>query len=526
MKESKDVERLYQNYIRYQSGDKTALDEVFIEVGKKVGETKRIVELEEEYKLSHTENVLDVELVENEIEYRRKNRKLKVVFSFLCLNNMVRKAKYEYSKNGIFTGYENGKKMNFHGYKKFHSGKYDTFELEEEMQEIVIKLFQGKLSGSNTDIVDGRTLLENIKYYLTIQIGKYNELLCKNVSETYVDAETGEELSRFDRYSETCWLQSKGRVSRLLLYADALKWLRKNNIHNLFNTTSFDIHAIIDATLKNEHVFEQGKNGGLRLQKQKELRNIIHRTECRDIEEKNISSDLKLVEQRFIDHLLYSLDYYIGKAPENNGSYERESNRYLYKYETEAYSKIFSRERMTLYEICHAYIDNFIGVNECLVMLQKYEDIMFPILMGERGIKKYDMINLLTMNDDVVSEDFNIVLQNIVNTIMNKFDREEAEKIDCYFKQYEVERKEFPKGYKYWEAELLKNEMKIKMWSGEDIKNPIRYKISRDCLLVFEGYQNYYFFDCGNKKCYTLIKDKRIISKSDEKHKIIFHKIA
>lgn len=341
-----------------------------------------------------------------------------------------------------------------------------------------------------------------------------------------MDAETGEELSRFDQYSETCWLQSKGQVSRLLLYTDALKWLRKNNIHNLFNTTSFDIHAIIDTILKNECVFEEGKKGGLRLQKQKELRNIIYRTECRNIEEKNISSDLKLMEQRFIDHLLYSLDYYIGKAPENNGSYERESNRYLYKYETEAYSKMFSSERMTLYEICHAYNDNFIGDNECLEMLQKYEDIIFPILTKEKGIKKYDMINLLTMNYDVVSEDFYTVLQNIVNTIMNKFHREETEKTGYFFKQYGVERKKFAKEYKYWEAELLKSEMQIKLWSGEDIKNPVRYKIDRNCLLVFEGYQNYYFFNCDNKKYYPLIKDKRVISKSDKNHKIIFYKIA
>lgn len=526
MKESKDVERLYQNYIRYQSGDKSALDEVFMEVGKKAGETKRIVELEEEYKLSHTENVLDAGLVENEIGYRRKDRKLKVVFSFPCLNNMVRKAKYEYSKNGIFTGYENGKKINSNGYKKFHSGKYDTFELEEEVQEIVIKLFQGKLSESNIKIIDGVSLLGNIKHYLSIKMEKRNKILCKNVPEIYMDAETGEELSRFDQYSETCWLQSKGQVSRLLLYTDALKWLRKNNIHNLFNTTSFDIHAIIDTILKNECVFEEGKKGGLRLQKQKELRNIIYRTECRNIEEKNISSDLKLMEQRFIDHLLYSLDYYIGKAPENNGSYERESNRYLYKYETEAYSKMFSSERMTLYEICHAYNDNFIGDNECLEMLQKYEDIIFPILTKEKGIKKYDMINLLTMNYDVVSEDFYTVLQNIVNTIMNKFHREETEKTGYFFKQYGVERKKFAKEYKYWEAELLKSEMQIKLWSGEDIKNPVRYKIDRNCLLVFEGYQNYYFFDCDNKKYYPLIKDKRVISKSDKNHKIIFYKIA
>lgn len=520
------MERLYQNYVRYQSGDKSALDEVFMEVGKKVGETNRIVELEEEYKLSHTENVLDAGLVENEIYQKQKDRKLKVRFSFPCLNDMVRKAKYEYSKNGIFTGYENGKKINSRGYKKFHSGKYDTFELEEEMQEIVIKLFQGKLSGSNIKIIDGVSLLDNIKYYLSIEMEKRNKILCKNIPEIYVDTETGEELSRFDQYSETLWLQSKSQISRLLLYADALKWLRKNNIHNLFNTTSFDIHAIIDTILKNKYVFEEGKNGGLRLKKQKELRNIIHRTECRNIEEKNISSDLKLMEQRFIDYLLYSLNYYIGKAPKNNGSYEKKSIRYLYKREEESYSKMFSREKMTLYEICHAYKYNIIGGNECLEMLQKYEDIVVPILMEEKGMKKYDMINLLTMNNDIISEDFSIVLQNIVNTIMNKFHKEEIGEIDCFIKQYEVERKKFTKGYKCWEAELLKSEMKIKLWSGEDIKNPVRYKIERNCLLVFEGYQNYYFFDCDNKKCYPLIKDKRVISKSDKNHKIIFYKIA
>ncbi len=92
MKKSKDVEDLYQNYVRYQLGDKSALDEVFVEVGKKVGDINRIVELEEEYKLSHTENVLDAGLVQNEIDCRRNDRKLKVVFSFPCLNDIVRKA--------------------------------------------------------------------------------------------------------------------------------------------------------------------------------------------------------------------------------------------------------------------------------------------------------------------------------------------------------------------------------------------------------------------------------------------------
>lgn len=81
------MERLYKNYIRYQSGDKIALDEVFMEVGKNVSETNRIVELEEEYKLSHVDNVLDAGLVQDEIHYRRNDRKLKVVFS--CVTRRI-----------------------------------------------------------------------------------------------------------------------------------------------------------------------------------------------------------------------------------------------------------------------------------------------------------------------------------------------------------------------------------------------------------------------------------------------------
>lgn len=524
MKKSEDVERLYQNYIRYQSGDKSALDEVFMEVGKKVGETKRIVELEEEYKLSHTENVLDAGLVQDEIQYRRNDRKLKVAFSFPCLKDMVRRAKYDYSKKGIFTGYENGKKIDSHGYKKFHSGKYDTLELEEVMQEIVIKLFQGKLSGSNIDIIDGITLLRNIKYYLTIEIGNYNKVLCKNVPETYIDRKNGEEMSYFDQYSKKIWLESKGQISRILPYSDCLEWLQRNDVHYLFNRDSSNIYAIIDAILKFEGVFEKGEDGDLKLVKQKILKNIIYNLEGIYIAEQNISIGLKRMEQNLIDFLLQSLNYYIGKAPGSNGNYDKESERCLYKQSKQAFIKIFSKGKQQLYKACLGYTEGFLSLNDFMCTLQIHENTVLPILLKEKGRWKYDMVNLLMGNDDVMNEDYNTVLWNIADLLVRSFQEEENKRVERLLEQHQAEC--FNKKCKYWEAKLQDKCLQLRLWTGEDRKKPIRYDINRDDLIVYEGCVKYYFIDCESCICYLMPINDRVISKADKKHKIFLYKIV
>lgn len=519
-----DAERLYQNFIRYQLGDKSALDEVFMETGKNICEINRIQELEEEYKLLHSENVLDAGLVENEIRQKREDQKLKVVFSFQCINIMVKRAKWYFSKKWINTGYENGKKNHNQGYKKYFEGEYDVSDLEEVMQEIVIKLFQGKLSGSNIDIVNSKSLLENIKYYFGIEVNKNNGTWCKNILETYIDPKTGEEVSYFDQYSEINWLKSRGQVSRQLLYDDCLNWLQKYDIHNLFNTSSLDIHAIIDIILEYKFVFETGELGYMQLVKQKTLKDIIYKTAGRNIEKRNISTDLKLIEQRLIDHLFYSLNYYISKAPQSSGEYDKESQRYLYRCRKQSYFKIFSRERMRLYEICCTYLKEESKNTRYLDLLQKYEDIILPILMKEKGRKKYDMVNLINENFDVIDKPLDIVLQNIVDLIVEHFNKEETEKIQGLLNKYNMTKICSSEKYRYWEAELLYQCMNIKLWSREDVKNPVRYKINREHLIVFKGYRNYYFFDCENNKCYLNARDKRIISKSDMNHKTFFYK--
>lgn len=447
MKKLEDVERLYQNYIRYQSGDESALDEVFMEVGEKVGETKRIVELEEEYKLSHAENVLDAGLVENEIGYRRNRRKLKVVFSFSCLNDMVKKAKYNYSKNGIFTGYENGRKTDSHGYKKFHSGKYDTLELEEAMQEIVVKLFQGKLSGSKIDIINGVTLLGNIKYYLSKEIGNYNKVLCKNVPETYIDMKNGEEISYFDQYSKQIWKEMDSQVSRITPYSDCLEWLQRNDVCMLFKANACDIKAIIETIINYKDTFVVSKDGdmksgfGMRPVTQETLQEIIRYRHNLNIEQENISKDLQLIEQRLLDHLFYSLNYEIGKAEKSGGIYEKESGRCLYELGKKAYIKMFNRTSYKLYEKSIDFINGNINGNDFdnyFSTIKRYEEMILEVVSEEKGKKKYDMVNLMSEEDADLVDDKMEALLNIANTMISFYQKEEVEYSREHFDGYKM----------------------------------------------------------------------------------------
>lgn len=527
MKEAKDVERLYQNYIRYQSGDKSALDEVFMEVGKKAGETKRIVDLEEEYKLSHTENVLDAGLVENEIGYRRKDRKLKVVFSFPCLNNMVRKAKYEYSKNGIFTGYENGKKINSNGYKKFHSGKYDTFELEEEIQEIVIKLFQGKLSGSNIKIVDGVSLYRNIKYYLSKEIGNYNKILCKNVPETYIDAKSGEEMSYFDQYSKLTWMKSENQISRILPYSDYLEWIKRNDVSKLFKENACNIKAVIETIMNCKETFITGKDGDtelglMRLITQEMLHEIICLRHGINIGQENISRDLEFIEQRLLDHLFYSLNYRIGKAPESSEIYEKESERFLYESGKETYVKIFGRTGYKLYNLSIIFKSNkdFDGYFD---ELKKYEEAVMDIVSLKRGKMMYDMVNLLSDSDCDLVDDWQTTILNVANTIIEYYQSVEIEYQNNELIKYKI--KSFSDWeQRFWEAELDNMILKIQLFSSENVKKPVRYNINREKLIIYCGYMNYYFCDEEKEICFVLPKNRRVISRSNKNHEIFLYR--
>ena len=127
-----DAEELYQEYLKYQNGDKSALDRVFLE------EKDRLRELANRYysNLSGTEymdNVLDSEIIKAEIADEQKKHNSKIKFRFRCLNKILSNAKWAFDKNYIDTGYRNGVCLKC-GYKKFHKGKYDTSDIQELKQ--------------------------------------------------------------------------------------------------------------------------------------------------------------------------------------------------------------------------------------------------------------------------------------------------------------------------------------------------------------------------------------------------------
>jgi hypothetical protein len=351
-----DAEELYQEYLNYQNGDKFALDRIFFE------EKDRLQELTNKYysSLSGTEymdDVLDSEFIKAEIADEQKKHNSKVKFRFTCLNRILSNAKWAYNKDYIDTGYRDGIRVKG-GYRKFHEGKYDTFDIQELMIEILIKIFQGKLI-SNNPITNATTLLENIKYHLGREIGKANEILHKNIPESKksIDGD-GEETyhSYFDEFSEKRWMDSQRDFDRLLVYSDSLKWIIKNDIHKLFRGDSDDIHAIIDGILGYKHMFKSKNQEGLMKDPYKKLQEYILLTTGKNISDNNISMDMGVVEQKLLNHLMYALNYEIIKAPENSNLSKNESKRLLKELDLKRYFKLFGRESMNIYEYCTDYL--------------------------------------------------------------------------------------------------------------------------------------------------------------------------
>ena len=181
--ESKELEKLYQLYIRFQSGDKTALDEIFKQ--KEVKQLCKVDEINKEYRLSHMDNVLDSEVVLDNEQDRSKIEWLdstysKVTFQFPCLNKILYKKKKKFFSDAKNTGYENGEKKKNNGVSKFYDGKYDISDFDELMYETIIEIFNAKTDENNcltldskknkNPICDGRSVLENISYFTSLKI--------------------------------------------------------------------------------------------------------------------------------------------------------------------------------------------------------------------------------------------------------------------------------------------------------------------------------------------------------------------
>lgn len=556
----KELEKLYQIYMRVQSGDKSALDELFKERNIDDKRTYRADERYKERRMSNMDNVLDTELVlENEKENEKKRQKDQwlnssdstVTFQFSCLNRLLYKKKKKLLSKEKDTGYENGKKKENSNHSKFYEGEYDLSDFNSLMYEVITEIFNTKtdvdncltLDGKKNEqypICDGISLLKNISYFTSRKINKRAKNCRLDISDTgYYDIEDDKICSYFDKKAlEEFWklenLESEGDTFRLSIYSEYLGWLKRNDIHKLFKANACDIHAILDTIMNNYGAFRQDDMSGdkeigfgMRLITQKTLQEMIKFRHNISIEQENISNDLKIIEQRLLDHLFYSLSYRIAKAEERNGIYDKESERFLQELDNKAYTKIFSRTSYTIYDASVSFINSDVNSNDFddyFKVIKKYEDMIIDIVPLEKGKKKYDMVNLILENDDLV-DDKRETLLDIGKTVITYYTKKEKEFERNHLGSYKSGKPvDWEKGC--WEAELQDEFMNIKLFSNRNVKKPIQHNINKEKLVVYCGYMNFYLCNIEDMICYGLPKNKRIISRANRNHDFFMYDVG
>ena len=134
------------------------------------------------------------------------------------------------------------------------------------------------------------------------------------------------------------------------------------------------------------------------------------------------------------------------------------------------------------------------------------------------------MVNLILENDDLV-DNKNQTLLDIANTVISSYQKKEEEHRKNALKDYKI------RGFAdwrngYWEAELGNEVMKIRLWSSKNVKKPIRYNMSKEKLIVYSGCMNFYFCDIKRKVCYSVPKNRRILSRSNKNHEIFMYNVG
>lgn len=438
-----ELNKLYEIYLQVQSGDQTALKGLFREAASR--NLSRIDEMSKDYRLSHMDNVLDTESV---LDSERNNKDQewidsmhsKVVFQFPCLNRMLYKKKSIFLSKVKNTGYGNGKRNG--GHSKFYEGEYDVSDFNEIMYETVIEIFNSKTDEENCLTLDGKrntgmpirdgvSLIKNISYFTSRKInkrakGSYLDISNVEYFAEYFNEEPDMKFSYFDRYEFKKFLEAEGRVSRLMMYAECLEWIKRYNIQKLFKVSSGNIRAIIETIMNCDEAFIEDKEDNIRIGPgmhfvtQKALEELIKSRHNINIKQENISKNLEIIEQRLLDHLLYSLNYKIGKAGESTGIYRKESERFLYVLDVKSYIKIFSQISFEIYDKSINFINNSsnsIDCNRYFATVKRYEEMFMDYISLEKGKKKYDMINLILGNNDLV-DDKRRALTDIANTII------------------------------------------------------------------------------------------------------------
>lgn len=473
MTNNNDLAALWSIYQRCQSGEVSALDDLFIIKSNK--------------DIQHTDTA-----------------GFHVGFKYECLSKILTSAKKRYSSE----------ETNFSdNHKKYYSGEYDISDLDELMYLNVIELFRCNLnenrcatiSGvtSTLPIVDAGTLIKNISFFMDKQLnergrGAYLDI-GYIIQDNDGDENEDEELSLLDKYSGKRWYESKGKSARGWIYADILNWFEKDigAIYDLFNVDSFAIKAIIKTILECKDTFidvddEEDKC----FVTQERLCEIVKIHTGKKIRKNNMPQCLDTIRLRIMDYFMFSL-----------GS---------------KFRRVFGRELMQLYKLCDSFQQE--GWHYFIKRLRQYEDIVAPIIKTVSGKQMYDMINLLQDDMDVLDKPPDEVARDICDLLLAHLHKMEDNQVRTELERYSICDKYTLKKVR-WNADLDEKKANIKIWTHEKIKYPKVITIGRDNLIVYEGLRNYYICDTQKTVAYCLPKLNRKIIKTN-KSKIKLKNIA
>ena len=416
--------------------------------------------------------------------------RFKVVFKPQCLSALVDKIQNKYkSENKIITG----------KHKKYFDGEYDVSDASEMVYMILLELFTAALDSdccatinntkSNIPIVDAESLLKNLSYFTDVEMNKRGSIayldVCPDMEANTSDSKDDEqvELSLFDIYSYKAW-ESKSKRKRSLrrrMYADILKLMEHDMdaVVGLFKSDSVAILAIIKTILECDSTYVNDGDDE-KMVTQEQLCDIVKANTGRKIEQNNIPLCFQIMRTRIMDYKLFS------------------ANKYY---------RLFGAEEEEAYARCKHYISQKRGL---MNYMHRHKDLLYPILNDAPYSQRYDMVNLLQGDYDVLSDKPQPdILMDIAQRIVAYYEKSEESKIAIMLTGYTVMDRFVSGKSKLWNTYICGGLLQIRFYSNEQIKYPVIVKIPLDALMVIEGAANYYICDSDKKIAYILPKTER-----------------
>ena len=169
---------------------------------------------------------------------------------------------------------------------------------------------------------------------------------------------------------------------------------------------------------------------------------------------------------------------------------------------------MFGSNHMKIYALCDDQCNSW---KDFIFNILKYDDALECL----KGQIRYDFINLINCQNDVLSQSPEAIATKVSNVIKDYFNELENKKIRELFTEQKFENKFSNNDMGYWNIRIIGDEMKIKFYRNLYIKHPIEVCLERSNVAIYEGFSKIYIKDEKNNIVYFLPKANRKIFKNN-----------